>query len=48
MYKRNQEKALLRGLKMRRVLLLCGPRQCGKSTLAQSLPLKGIEYRSLD
>lgn len=48
MYKRHQEASVLHGLKVRRVLLLSGPRQCGKSTLAQNLPLEGLEYRTLD
>ncbi|MGZ3633753.1 MAG: ATP-binding protein, partial [Parachlamydiaceae bacterium] len=30
------------------VVLLSGARQCGKSTLAQNLPLEGLEYRTLD
>lgn len=48
MYKRHQESSVLHGLKVRRVLLLCGSRQCGKSTLAENLPLEGLEYRTLD
>ncbi|PIW28429.1 MAG: AAA family ATPase [Rhodobacterales bacterium CG15_BIG_FIL_POST_REV_8_21_14_020_59_13] len=35
-------------MKTRRVLLLAGPRQCGKTTLARSLPDGNTEYRTLD
>lgn len=48
MYKRHQESSVLHGLTVRRIVLVCGPRQCGKSTLVQNLPLEGLEYRSLD
>lgn len=48
MYKRHQEALVIHGLKVRRVVLLSGARQCGKSTLAQNLPLEGLEYRTLD
>lgn len=48
MYQRSQRNSILKALKVRRVLLLSGARQCGKSTLAQSLPLENIEYRTLD
>jgi predicted AAA+ superfamily ATPase len=30
------------------VLLLTGPRQCGKTTLVKQLPAKNTEYRTLD
>ena len=32
----------------RRVLMLTGPRQCGKTTLARSLSSKDTDYRTLD
>ncbi len=32
----------------RRVLLLAGPRQCGKTTLVKQLVSKDVEYRTLD
>lgn len=35
-------------MKERRVLLLNGPRQCGKTTLARSLESSDTEYRTLD
>lgn len=47
-YPRWQAASLLTALQERRVLLLAGPRQCGKTTLARSLPPKGFEYRTLD
>ncbi len=35
-------------LKTRRVLILAGPRQCGKTTLARSLSIKDARYLTLD
>lgn len=48
MYQRYQENSLVRGIGTWRVVLLCGPRQCGKSTLVRSLNLQDCEYRTLD
>ncbi len=43
------QKATLNNLMLeRRVLLLAGPRQSGKTTLARSLEAEDIEYRTLD
>ncbi len=47
-YKRWQTKKIKQALKTRRVLLLVGPRQSGKTTLAKSLKSKKIIYRTLD
>lgn len=47
-YPRWQKKTLQEAMKTRRVLLLSGPRQCGKTTLAKSLLSEEIDYRSLD
>ncbi len=35
-------------MKERRVLVLSGPRQCGKTTLVRQLASKKVEYRTLD
>ena len=35
-------------MRERRILLLCGPRQCGKTTLARQLESHSAEYRTLD
>ncbi len=43
-----QEKAIKTARKERRVLLLGGPRQCGKTTLVKQLETKTVEYRTLD
>lgn len=43
-----QEKAIKTARKERRVLLLGGPRQCGKTTLVKQLATKTVEYRTLD
>jgi predicted AAA+ superfamily ATPase len=48
MYVRWQETYLRQALETRRVLLITGPRQCGKTTLAKTLIQDGIEYRTLD
>lgn len=47
-YKRWQEKTIEKALKTRRVLLLCGARQCGKTTLAKQIATKDTIYRTLD
>jgi predicted AAA+ superfamily ATPase len=47
-YKRWQESTVYKAMKTRRVLLLSGPRQCGKTTLAKQLATKDSDYRTLD
>lgn len=47
-YHRWQENVLKQALKSRRVIILAGPRQCGKTTLAKGLRLPGTIYRTLD
>lgn len=47
-YPRWQEATINHLLRERRVLLLTGPRQCGKTTLAQGLESEYVEYRTLD
>ena len=47
-YPRLQKKNVLEAMKRRRVLLLSGPRQCGKTTLARELVDDDTEYRTLD
>ena len=43
------QKAIIKQLMLeRRVLLLSGPRQCGKTTLAHQLESTETEYRTLD
>jgi predicted AAA+ superfamily ATPase len=48
MYGRWQESSLEEAMKSRRVILLTGPRQCGKTTLAKSQAGKDVIYRTLD
>ncbi len=48
LYPRWQKETIERALLRRRVLLLSGPRQCGKTTLARNLDLDGAEYLTLD
>src|SRR3990167_3033891 len=48
LYYRWQEKTIENALKTRRVLLLSGARQCGKTTLAKQLAGKDTTYRTLD
>lgn len=48
MYKRWQLKNILKALETRRVVLIAGPRQCGKTTLAKTLIDPNVEYRTLD
>jgi uncharacterized protein len=50
-YKRWQEENLREALKTWRVVLLVGPRQCGKTTLSRLISSKNsenVEYRTLD
>ncbi|MBI3441788.1 MAG: ATP-binding protein [Proteobacteria bacterium] len=47
-YPRWQKQALNEALVSRRIVLLTGPRQCGKTTLAKQLVSKTVEYRTLD
>jgi predicted AAA+ superfamily ATPase len=47
-YKRWQKKIIEEGLQNRRVILLGGPRQCGKTTISKELISKDISYRTLD
>lgn len=48
LYQRWQRQAIEKFIKNRRVLLLNGARQCGKTTLAKQLALKNTIYRTLD
>lgn len=48
LYKRWQENGVKEALKTRRVLLLSGARQCGKTTLAKEIATEGTVYRTLD
>lgn len=48
LYTRWQETAINKALKTRRVILLCGARQCGKTTLAKQIATKDTIYRTLD
>jgi len=43
-----QKKLIESAMKTRRVLLLCGPRQCGKTTLAKQIARKDTKYLTLD
>ena len=47
-YTRWQNPVIKEALKTRRVLILSGPRQCGKTTLAQELSDPSSIYRTLD
>ena len=47
-YPRWQQQSIEFGLAERRVLMLAGPRQCGKTTLARALTSEETEYRTLD
>lgn len=47
-FPRWQKKAIEQAMQSRRILLLSGPRQCGKTTLAQQLQSSGIQYLTLD
>ena len=48
MLPRWQKKSIETAMGERRVLLLTGPRQCGKTTLVKHLDKKNTEYRTLD
>lgn len=48
LYQRFQKQAIEKYIKNRRVLLLNGARQCGKTTLAKQLAAKNTLYRTLD
>jgi len=48
MYRRNAEVEVAAALADTRVVFIAGPRQCGKSTLAQAFAANGREYLSLD
>lgn len=47
-YPRWQQSSLEQALASRRVVMLTGPRQCGKTTLARKLVSDGTAYRTLD
>jgi len=47
-YPRWQKNTIKEMMSERRVLMLSGPRQCGKTTLARKLESDQIEYRTLD
>lgn len=47
-YQRWQKQLIEKYIKIRRVLLLSGARQCGKTTLAKELASKNTLYRTLD
>ena len=47
-YERWQEEILRSALKTRRILILSGPRQCGKTTLAKKISDPHSIYRNLD
>lgn len=48
LYPRWQKRTIEKLMLERRVLLLSGPRQCGKTTLARELESNQTEYRTLD
>lgn len=48
LYRRWQELSVLKALKTRRIVLLNGARQCGKTTLAKKLISSEVSYRTLD
>ena len=47
-YPRWQKAGLEQALASSRVVMLTGPRQCGKTTLARSFVKPGTVYRTLD
>ncbi|NNM59587.1 MAG: ATP-binding protein [Legionellales bacterium] len=48
LYPRWQQNIIVKAMETRRVLLLSGSRQCGKTTLAKQLAIKDTEYLTLD
>lgn len=48
LYPRWQRRRLDQAMTTRRVVLLTGPRQCGKTTLAKTLISDDVDYRTLD
>lgn len=48
LYSRWQKKIVEKAMKTRRVILLNGARQCGKTTLSKQLAMKDALYRTLD
>ena len=48
LYARWQKRIIEKAIKTRRVLLLCGARQCGKTTLARQVATKDTTYVTLD
>ena len=47
-YSRWQTNVVLNALKTRRVVIIGGARQCGKTTLSKSFVISGVTYRTLD
>ena len=47
-YPRWQKETVEQAMRTRRILLLSGPRQCGKTTLARALQSDDIDYLTLD
>jgi|SRR3990167_5842902 len=47
-YKRWQSSVIINALKTRRVVIIAGARQCGKTTLSKQFVTPKIEYRTLD
>lgn len=48
LYPRWQRETIEKSMRSRRILLLSGPRQCGKTTLARSLQSDDTDYLTLD
>ena len=48
LYPRWQSEAIARALTRRRILLISGARQCGKTTLVRNLNLADVQYLTLD
>ncbi len=47
-YNRWQKSIVINALKTRRVVVIAGARQCGKTTLSKSFVSENTEYRTLD
>lgn len=47
-YQRWQSKIVVKALKTRRVVIIGGARQCGKTTVAKPMVAPGVTYRTLD